>query len=378
MGWHFRDLTADVNASAAISGPCAYIFEQEGTQHVDYVGGDGHIHELWWDASGWHHHDLTTASGAPALSGGNRGIGPAGYVFATQGTQHVVCVGEESENGGHIHELWWKDDRWRHHDLTNAAGGPLAIGFAPGAYMFDSQDTQHVDYVASDSHIHELWWDDDDWHHHDLTSAASAPAAVLLQSPVGYALPGANTQHVHYLGTDSSIHELEWKTGHWKHNNLTTLTGAPASRSAPTGYVFASAGTQHVNYIGVDGHIHELWWDGNWHWDDLSVATASGGPGEGVLSAYPFDATCTRHVIYTNSSGRIHELWWDAGVWHHYDLSNTGAPLSDFAPLTGYAFNAQNTQHVIYVEINGLHVCELWWEARPLPTAEISRTVVTT
>ncbi len=376
MGWHYRDLTADTSSSAAITGPCAYVFDQEGTQHVDYAGGDGHIHELWWDASGWHHNDLTNASGAPVLSGSSRTNGPAGYMFAAQGSQHVVYVGEETEGGGHIHELWWKDDRWHHHDLTSAAGGPLAIAGSLGAYMFDSQGTQHVDYVASDGHIHELWWDGDGWHHHDLTGAAGAPAAAP-RSLAGYVLAGASTQHVDYLGTDGFIHELEWKNGNWRHNNLSTLTGAPTSLIAPTGYAFASAGTQHVNYIGVDGHVHELWSDGSWHWDDLSVATATDGPGDGVLSAYPFDATCTRHVVYTNSLGRIHELWWDAGGWHHNDLSNTGAPLSDFAPLIGYAFNAQRTQHVIYVEIVGLHVYELWWQALPTPTAEIPRTAVT-
>jgi hypothetical protein len=128
-----------------------------------------------------------------------------------------------------------------------------------------------------------------------------------------------------------------------------------------------------VNYIGVDGHIHELWFDGSWHWDDLSIATGA-APGNGVLCAYPFPVTCTRHLAYTNAEGRIHHLWWDTGVWHHEDLSNTGAPLSDFAPLSGYAFNSRRTQHVIYAEIEGLHVYELWWQARDIPVAEIPRT----
>src|SRR5438067_13388776 len=108
---------------------------------------------------------------------------------------------------------------------------------------------------------------------------------------------GQNTQHVHYLGSEGSIHELIWANGSWKHDNLSAVASAPAAASSPTGYVFGSAGTQHVNYTGDDGHIHELWWDGSWHLDDLSAATGE-APGDGGLSAYAFDATSTRHVVY--------------------------------------------------------------------------------
>ena len=40
------------------------MFDSQGTQHVDYRGSDGHIHELWWDGNGWHTNDLTGATGA--------------------------------------------------------------------------------------------------------------------------------------------------------------------------------------------------------------------------------------------------------------------------------------------------------------------------
>jgi hypothetical protein len=41
----------------------SYVFENQNTQHVNYIGVDSHIHELWWDSSGWHAHDLTAAAG---------------------------------------------------------------------------------------------------------------------------------------------------------------------------------------------------------------------------------------------------------------------------------------------------------------------------
>jgi hypothetical protein len=67
---------------------------------VVYRGSDKHIHELHWDTHGWHHKDLSAATGAPApadLSGD-----PHGYTFPAKGTQHVIYQGDDD----HIHELW--------------------------------------------------------------------------------------------------------------------------------------------------------------------------------------------------------------------------------------------------------------------------------
>jgi hypothetical protein len=41
------------------------VFDAQGTQHVVYGGADRHVHELWWNTHGWHHHDLSAATGAP-------------------------------------------------------------------------------------------------------------------------------------------------------------------------------------------------------------------------------------------------------------------------------------------------------------------------
>jgi hypothetical protein len=69
-----------------------------GTQHVVFRGGDNHVHELWWDNSGWHHNDLTVATGAPPGGGP-----PTGYGFAAYGSQHVIYADVNS----HVIELYW-------------------------------------------------------------------------------------------------------------------------------------------------------------------------------------------------------------------------------------------------------------------------------
>ena len=57
--WHVNDLTAATGAPAAAPsfsrGPAGYVFDAQGTQHVVYIGVDSHVHELWWNTSGWHH-----------------------------------------------------------------------------------------------------------------------------------------------------------------------------------------------------------------------------------------------------------------------------------------------------------------------------------
>jgi hypothetical protein len=121
-----------------------------GTQQVVYRGEDGHIHQLWWDATnGWGRGDLTAVTGGPQAAGD-----PSGYVHDALGTQQVVYRGEDN----HIHELWWDaENGWGRGDLTDVTGAPKAAG-DPSGYVFDAQGTQHVVYRGVDGHIHELWW----------------------------------------------------------------------------------------------------------------------------------------------------------------------------------------------------------------------------
>src|SRR5580692_10050888 len=114
QGWHHNDLTDAAGAPLAAAGPSGYMFDAQGTQHVNYRGVDNHVHELWWNATGWHHNDLTAAAaGAPNAAGD-----PSGYLFDAQGTQHVNYLGVDN----HIHELWWDITGWHHNDLTTATG----------------------------------------------------------------------------------------------------------------------------------------------------------------------------------------------------------------------------------------------------------------
>jgi hypothetical protein len=386
--WHFESLTTSGNAAYSPS-LTSYVFEAQGTRHVDYGGDDGHVHELWWDANGWHSNDLTLAANASTTVGGliDNFTSLNGYVFNAQGTQHVNYLGAD----GDWHELWWDTNGWHDNDLSVAAGlSPLRPpqGQAQAliaSYAFAAQNTQHVIYFATDdSDIHELWWGPETffgivegygWHSNDLTTAAGAPNGAAIAG-AGYVFDAQGTQHVDYVGDDGHIHELWWDAngsvttigaGGWHYNDLTVAANAPATISAVsvTSYVFDAQGTQHVDYVGNDGHVHELWWDTNgWHYNDLTAAANAPALGEfaSVITSYVFDAQGTQHVDYVGNDGHVHELWWDTNGWHYNDLTAAAnAPLVQAgSPITGCVFAAQGTQHIDYIGEDG-NIYELWW-----------------
>jgi hypothetical protein len=354
--WHVDDLTATANAMLpGDSSLSAYAFEAQGTQHVIYRGGDNHLHELWWDGA-WHVGDLTAQTNAPPPQ---NGLPVSAYAFETQGTQHVMYVGTDS----HLHELWW-DGGWHVGDLTAQTNAPAPALFAASAYAFENQGTQHVIYVGADTHLHELWWDGG-WHVGDLTTQTNAPPWAAPANPTtnnlsAYAFEAQGTQHVMYLGTDNHINELRWDGG-WQVGDLTAEANAPAAQALAAGaYAFEAQGSQHVMYVGTDNDIHELYWDGAWHDNDLTTRAGAPPPATPLLAAYAFEAEGTQHVMYVGTDNHIHELYWD-GAWKVRDLTTqTNATSPETAWLSAYAFEATGTQHVMHVGTDN-HIHELWW-----------------
>jgi len=350
MGWNYNDLTTLVSAPQAFSDPTGYAFEANGTRHLTYAATDQHVHELWWNISGWHHKDLTIAAG---VSTGCQNLA-IGYVLF--GAQHVIYFGQS------VDELWCDNGDyrgWRHVDLESAAGVVVGTTGRPIGYPFLSRGTQHVNFVDfGGGDIHELWWDNMGWRHRDLTAITGAPAST--SSPTGWAFDAQGTQHVTYVGSDLHVHELWWNTSGWHHNDLTSATGAPDAQPNrnTNAYVFAAQGTQHVNFVGVDAHVHELWWDSSgWHHNDLTSATGAPLTND-VAAGYMLSGT--QHVVFRGVDTHVHELWWDSSGWHHNDLTMaTASPPGGGSP-TGFGFEAYGSQHVIYRDLNN-DVIELSW-----------------
>jgi hypothetical protein len=372
MGWRTKNLTtATAGAPHAVYQPTAWLFAQF-TRHVVFqgynatTGGDGQLYELYCSASDdWHVNNLVDdGDGVPVWTTAN------GYIWAHQGSQHVVYQGRLFD--GHVHELWYtEDDGWNAHDLTNAAHAPLALS-QPYGYETSYDGTQRVVYQAQGpgGHIHELSNSGHGWHDLDLTAATGAPPTAPGATPTGYSFESQRTAHV--LARTELGHILEFwaDASGWHWGDLTTATRAPVAGDSDrvNGYVFRGEGTQHVDYVGGDGHLHELWWrssDG-WHHNDLTFAAAASVPAPGSSPAgYAFESglfqpVATQHVLFTGHDGMVHELWWSSGAWHVNDIAaRVGAPPIVGDPVAFVEVD-NGSQNVFYLS-DAHEIIELRW-----------------
>jgi hypothetical protein len=101
-GWKLGGaLTQMAKSPPADGSPSGWSWESDASQHVAYRGTDNGIHELWqaqgksWAYGG----SLTQKTKAPAAIGN-----PDGFAWDDDGTQHVVYLGTDH----HIHEFWMR------------------------------------------------------------------------------------------------------------------------------------------------------------------------------------------------------------------------------------------------------------------------------
>lgn len=184
--WRHEDLTALSGAPACApdAAPAGYGYDARRSAHVVVRTADGHLLEYREQGGEWEWNDLTLATRSPVASDAET---VCGYVLAAEPTQHVDFVGGD----GHVHELWRGDGEWRHGDLTAAAGAPAAQATTqPASYAAEDgpgRPTQHVLFVGTDAYVHELWWAPSAWHYTEVTSAALGSLRVLGH-PVGFAV----------------------------------------------------------------------------------------------------------------------------------------------------------------------------------------------
>jgi hypothetical protein len=342
-GWHHNDLTKLAGAPPASfpSGLDGYVTSFNHQQHVNYVGfvgNDLHVFELYFDTA-WHYNDLTQLTGAPAAS---RFLGePHGYVTSCNNQQHVNFVGVDF----HVHELYF-DNAWHHNDLTQLTGAPNAgqltnfvddPGWASAlaGYETPCDCQQHVNFCGVDFHIHELYYYGA-WHHNDLTQLTGAPNPVYTASLDAYVTAFNNQQHVNFLGAvGNAIHVFElYYDSAWHYNDLTKLAGAPGADdpSPLVGYVTSNNNQQHVIFNGIVGnnivtqevHVFELYYDGAWHHNDLTQLAGAPPVNRNQnrfgLDGYVTSSNNQQHVNYIGNDLHVHELYYD-GAWHHNDLT---------------------------------------------------------
>jgi hypothetical protein len=167
----------------------------------------------------------------------------------------------------------------RDNDLTKLAASSsnhiatLPAEGSPLSGYWDTLNRQHVNYIASDGHVHELYNTPTTggWKDNDLTKLAKSSSIPGVWSTLrGYWGWGEN--HVNYIDSDGHVHELyDSHTTAWKDNDLTELSREENAQSASTaiegsslaGYwgntnLFPTKEGAAVNYIDSNGHVHEM------------------------------------------------------------------------------------------------------------------------
>jgi hypothetical protein len=234
-------------------------------EHVNYIGADNHVHELVYTDQ-WASNDLTQITGAPDAAPGSA---LAGYQTSNN-NELVTFIGADN----HVYELVYTN-HWASNDLTQITGAPdAAPGSALAGYQ-TSNNNEHVIFIGvipgtTDNHVYELVHTNHWEPANDLTGKTGAPDAAPGSALAGYQTSN-NNEHVIFIGTDGHVHELVY-TNHWEPaNDLTGKTGAPnaAPGSALAGYQ-TSNNHEHVIFIGTDGHVHELVYTNNWGLTDLN------------------------------------------------------------------------------------------------------------
>jgi Peptidase A4 family len=231
-GWHHNDLFSQCTAppTPAVPGSAldGYETAEHEQQHVNYLDAQGHVHELVFKDGHWQGGDLFVgckgnpmpAAPGSALDGYETFFGGSNF------QQHVNYL----DANGHVHELVYKDG-WEHIDLTLASGAqPARPGSPLDGYMTSWNSQQHVNYLDAAGHVREIFYTDGgSWAPTDVTMAAPWQTLVAAGSPlVGWA-SSDEQQHLHYVGSNGHVHELYYVDGGgWIHNDLSamaTMTG---------------------------------------------------------------------------------------------------------------------------------------------------------
>jgi hypothetical protein len=335
--------------------------------HINFIGIDGHIHERTPTSTKFDN-DLSVLAGSSIFPAAHSALDAYADL---DGGQHVNFIGTD----GHVHELYIaQGGRWIDNDLNQLAkGSPILpmLGSPLDGYV-DNDGGQHVNFIGTDSHVHELLIaSGGHWINNDLISLSGNGIAPRFDSPIDGYVDNNNGQHVNFIGTDGHVRELYIKPkGQWINNDLIMLSGngvAPSRTSSLCGYMAQDNG-QHVNFIGTDGHVRELYnlHSNQWLNNDLTELAQLSGPS---VSPAPHSALCgfwadyvgggTQHVTFTGTDGHVHDLSIaPKGQWADSDLTQlSGAGAT---PTPNSALSSYGTTHdeffVNFIDVNDGHL----------------------
>jgi hypothetical protein len=247
-----------------------YACEKQKSEHVIYVGEDGNVYEIYWtfpDVDKVHGGPLWQINPLSAHTGYTGPLTPkpggplVAYMFENEGTEHVVYIAKDNT----IRELYYSGGKWTGNNLTRASGAkPPAANSPLAGYACEYENTQHVIYMGDDGDIHEIY-NSQGWKpEHSLTQITNTSQPSHTSALVGYACEYERTEHVVYIANNSNIQELYRSGSSWYTTNLNSSSGSgappPVSPASPlAGYSFENQRTEHVVYLDANQQVHELY-----------------------------------------------------------------------------------------------------------------------
>ena len=314
---------------------------------INYIGADSHLYQFYLADSSWRVQDTTAiVDGAPVSS-----ASPVASVNdSINNVIRIDYVGTDS----HIHESFIAGGNWGTQDITAITGGtPVAPGGRIATIVDTINNAFRIDYAGADSHIHEAFIVNGTWGTQDITAITGATpvASGTAITSIVDSMNGAF--RIDYAGIDSHIHEAFIVNGKWGTQDVTAITGATpvASDAAIASIVDTMNNAFRIDYAGVDSHIHELFIvNGGWGAQDLTAITGSTliAAGSGISSVLDFNSNVFR-LDYEGTDSHVHEIHIVNGAWGAQDLNQIGGSgvaqnkaVANIAPML-YTISGQVT-----------------------------------
>ncbi len=159
------------------------------------------------------------------------------------------------------------------------------------------------------------------WQFANLVDRDLTPEGLTMPTLVGTLssyVTSWNGLNIAGLDVQGNVHSVWWAPGiqnnHWRTDNLSALTGAPAFTGTLTPYVTSWGG---INLAGTDGsgNVVVTWWVPGNPWTTSNLTSAFSGPPlvTNTLSSYvtPWGGL---NIAGLNSNGKIVVYWWAPGL----------------------------------------------------------------
>jgi RHS repeat-associated protein len=266
--WHDQDNTALAGGTAAASGSALTSFYTGGSslEHLFFLDSNGHVHEMFSDSSNvWHNQDNTTlASGTAAATGSAL----TSFYSGGSAPEHLFFTA----SNGHVHEMYSDSSNvWHDQDNTAfASGTAAATGSALTSFYSGGSAPEHLFFTASNGHVHEMYSVNGQWYDQDNTAAAFGTAAASGSGLTSFYLGGSYPEHLFFVASNGHVHEMYSNSGHWYDQDNTTVANGTAAVTSSALTSFDAAGLEYVLFVDASGHVHDMY--SNWHDQDIMTS----------------------------------------------------------------------------------------------------------